>query len=407
MKFARYCTIIVVTAVLAGSLAFALFGSPSAVAQPAPTPAAGSAAPPAGSAAAAPAAGSAAAAAPAAAAPESWYQQLAHRPIDEDGNFWMPKAVNLEADSTDQMFYAVWALSAFFFLAITAAVVYFVIKYRHRPGHKAEPSASHNDALEITWTIIPTIISVFLFYYGWRTYVKVVTPPQKAIEIGVVASKWEWEFTHPNGATDWNLHVPVNQPIRLVMTSTDVLHAFYAPVMRVKQDVIPKRYTYAWFFPTKPGTYRLTCAEYCGTNHSQMACKTFDKDTGACLQRATVVVHESMASYQKYLDDRKADTNVNLDPVLVGSRVYNANCVSCHTIDGSARIGPSFKGNYGTPRKMTSGETIIMDENYIRESLLTPNVKIRDGYPASMTPFEGKLKEKEILGVIEFIKSLK
>ena len=398
-SFARYSALIAVTGLVTAALAFAVFGSPEAVANTAPAPAP----------APAPAAGAAPAApAPAAAATtEVWYQALAHKPIEEDGNFWMPKSVNLEADSTDQMFYAVLALSAFFFFAIAAAVVYLVVKYRHRPGHKAQPSAAHNDALEITWTVIPTIISVFLFYYGWRTYVKVVTPPTKAIEIGVVASKWEWNFTHPNGATDWNLHVPVNQPIRLVMTSTDVLHAFYAPVMRVKQDIIPKRYTYAWFFPTKPGTYRLTCAEYCGTNHSQMACKDIDADTGACKQRAVVVVHDSMASYAKYLEDRKAETSFSDDPVQNGMNVYKANCIACHTIDGSARIGPSFKGNYGTPRKISGGSEITMDENYIRESLMTPNAKIREGYPASMTSFEGKLNEKQITGVIEFIKSLK
>jgi cytochrome c oxidase subunit 2 len=300
----------------------------------------------------------------------------------------------------------VFGLSAFFFIGITIAVVYFVIKYRHRPGHKAQPSAAHNDALEITWTIIPTIISVFLFYYGWRTYVKVVTPPTKAVEINVIASKWNWKFIHQNGAEDSNLHVPRNVPVRLVMTSTDVLHSFYAPVMRVKQDLVPRRYTYAWFVATKPGTYRLTCAEYCGTNHSQMACKAFDKDTGACLQRAVVVVHEE-ADYRRYIQEKKDADNPFQDPVQLGAKVYQANCTSCHTIDGSPRIGPSFLHNYGTPRQMSDGATIVMDENYIRESLMTPSAKVRAGFPNSMTPFEGKLKEKEIQGVIEFIKSLK
>jgi cytochrome c oxidase subunit 2 len=409
-SFIRYCALIVVTAVITGAIVFVIGGSP-ADAQPAPAPV------PAGSAAAAaPAAGGAGAAAPAAPAPaDIWYTTLAKQPIDEDGNFWMPKAVNLEADSTDQMFYAVWALSAFFFLAITAAVVYLVIKYRHRPGHKAQPSASHNDALEITWTIIPTIISVFLFYYGWRTYVKVVTPPTHAIEINVIASKWEWKFIHSNGAEDSNLHVPVGVPVRLVMTSTDVLHAFYAPVMRVKQDVIPRRYTYAWFKATKPGTYRLTCAEYCGTNHSQMACKEFDKESGACLQRAVVVVHRENEirngavdkGYAQYLADNKDLNDPNQEPAQLGAKVYAAQCVSCHTTDGTPRIGPTFKGNFGTPRKMSDGSEVVMDENYIRESLMTPNAKVRAGFPASMTPFEGKLKEKEITGLIEYIKSLK
>lgn len=378
--------IIVVTAIITGAIVMVLFGAPGRDAAAQPTGGSGSAAP---------------AGVP---VPVSWYEELEQRPISEEGNFWIPKAVNLEADSTDSMFYAVLALSVFFFVAITIAVIYLVWKYRHRPGHKAEPSPSHHDTLEITWTVIPTIISVFLFYYGWRTYVKVVTPPTKAIEISVIASKWTWEFTHPNGGKDSNLHVPPNEAIRLVMTSTDVLHAFYAPVMRVKQDLIPRRYTYAWFFPTKPGTYRLTCAEYCGTNHSQMACKKFDAATGACLQRAVVVVHESMDSYKKYLD---AIGVVKGPPVLIGQKLFERNCVSCHTVDGSARIGPTFKGSFGTPRKLSDGSEIVMDENYIRESLENPNAKVRQGFAATMTPFTGKFKENEINGLIEYIKSVK
>jgi cytochrome c oxidase subunit 2 len=327
-----------------------------------------------------------------------WYELLTERPIDEDGNFWMPKAVNVEADSTDQMFYAVLGLSAFFFIAITIAVVYFVWKYRHRPGHKPEPSVAHNDALEITWTVIPTIICVFLFYFGWRTYVKVVTPPTKAVEINTLAWRWSWQFTHANGVKDKDLHVPVNTPVRLVMTSKDVLHAFYAPAMRVKQDIIPRRYTYAWFLATKPGTYRLTCAEYCGTDHSQMGITEEGR-------RAVVVVHES-GKYEQYLADEYARSN-QLPPAQLGQKVYEKNCTACHTIDGSAKVGPSFKGTFGTMVQMADGKSVKMDETYIRESVLNPTAKTRAGFPAGqMSSFEGQLKEKEIEGLIAFIKSL-
>ena len=175
------------------------------------------------------------------------------KPIEEAGTFWMPKSVNLAADDSDMMLYAVLALSVFFFVAIAIAVVYLTVKYRHRPGHRAEPSATHNDALEITWTVIPTIIVVILFWYGWRSYIRVVTPPNKAVEIDVLAWRWNWQFTHENGVTDSDLHVPAGVPVRLVMTSKDVLHSFYALAMRVKQDVVPRRFTYAWFDATKPG----------------------------------------------------------------------------------------------------------------------------------------------------------
>ena len=339
---------------------------------------------------------------------KAWYDQLADLPNqDQEGTFWMPTAVNAAADESDMMFYAVLGLSIFFFVAIAAAVIYFTIKYRHRPGHKPEPSAGHNDALEITWTVIPTIIVVFLFYYGWRSYVRVVTPPQKAVEIQVLAWRWNWQFTHSNGVTDSDLHVPVNTPVRLVMTSKDVLHSFYAPAMRVKQDVVPRRYTYAWFQATKPGTYRLTCAEYCGTNHSQMACLANDPDTGACTRRAVVVVH-APGDYERYLADKQAESQ-NLPPIELGKKLYSSKgCNACHTLDGTVKVGPSWAlKDWGQMITMDDGKQVKMDENYLRESILESTAKARPGFQKTMPIFEGQLKEKEVNGLIEYIKSLK
>jgi cytochrome c oxidase subunit 2 len=330
-----------------------------------------------------------------------WYDLLVNKQVEDlvGGNFWMPKAVNLTADDSDLMYYAVLGLSIFFFVAITGAVAYFVIKYRHRPGRKPEPSSGHNDALEITWTVIPTIICVFLFYYGWTSYVRVVTPPTKAVEINVLAWRWNWQFTHGNGVQDSDLHVPMNTPVRLVMTSKDVLHSFYAPVMRVKQDIIPRRYTYAWFFPTKPGTYRLTCAEYCGTNHSQMGITNDGR-------RAVVVVH-GPGGYERYLAD-KAAQSTGLPPDQLGKLLYEKKgCNACHTLDGTARVGPSFQRSFGTMVPLSDGTQVKLDENYIRESLMYPQAKARSGFPPSMPSFEGQLKPQEIEGIIAYIKSLK
>jgi len=375
--------------------------------------------PAAGSAAPAPAAGSAAPA-PAAAAPAgpAWYDTMANRPIEEEGTFWMPKAVNLAADETDVMFYAVLALSVFFFVAITIAVVYLTWRYRHRPGHKPEPSPTHNDALEITWTIIPTIISVLLFWYGWRSYIRVVTPPVKAVEIQVTAFQWGWKFTHQNGVTDSDLHVPSNTPVRLVMTSQDVLHSFYAPAMRVKQDVVPYRYTYAWFYATKPGVYRLTCAEYCGTSHAQMGCRETDPNTNACLRRAVVVVHQNGyedleahdgvidRGYEQYLQDSSKPPS---DPIEYGKLLYvKKGCNACHTTDGSPKIGPSWKvaGEWGTTINVEEGP-VKMDENYVRESIEYPAKKGRPGFNRTMPNFLGQLKPTELDALIAYIKSLK
>jgi cytochrome c oxidase subunit 2 len=330
-----------------------------------------------------------------------WYDILVNKPVEDlkGGNFWMPKAVNLIADDSDVMYYAVLGLSLFFFFAIAIVVIYFVIKYRHRPGHKAEVSPAHNDALEITWTVIPTIICVFLFYYGWASYVRVVTPPTKAVEINVLAWRWNWQFTHANGVQDSDLHLPVNTPVRLVMTSKDVLHSFYAPVMRVKQDIVPRRYTYAWFYPTKPGTYRLACAEYCGTNHSRMGITNEGR-------RAVVVVHEP-GGYERYLAD-KAALSLNMNPPDLGKMLYEKKgCNACHTVDGTPRVGPTFLHDFGTTVPLSDGTQVKMDENYIRESLLYPQAKARPGYPPSMPSFEGQLKEKEIEGIIAYLKSLK
>jgi len=356
-------------------------------------------------------------AAPAAAAKgpigPAWYDVEANKPVEEYGTFWMPKAVNAEADDSDMMFYAVLALSVFFFVAIAALVVYFTWKYRHRPGHKSEPSPSHHDVLEITWTVIPTIIVVFLFYYGWRSYIRVVTPPTSAVEINVVARQWGWTFTHSNGVQDSDLHVPVKTPVRLVMTSQDVLHSFYIPVMRIKQDIIPRRYTYAWFYAETPGTYRLNCAEYCGTDHSQMGC-TKKADNGECIGRRAVVVVEPDhgKTYKDYLDDKLAETS-NMPPAELGAKMYEKKgCNACHTVDGSDRVGPTWKvaGEWGKPFKLSDGSSAPMDENYIRESILTPNAKARDGFGGKlgqMPSFEGQLKDKELAGLIAYIKSLK
>jgi cytochrome c oxidase subunit 2 len=332
-----------------------------------------------------------------------WYDDLAKQPKETYGTFWMPPAVNAEADESDMMFYGVLGLSIFFFAAIAIAVVYLVIKYRHRPGHKAQPSAAHNDALEITWTVIPTIITVFLFYYGWRSYIRVVTPPTKAVEVQVTARRWSWTFTHENGVTDSDLHVPVGVPVRMVMTSTDVIHSFYIPVMRVKQDVIPRRYTYVWFEATKPGTYQMYCAEYCGTNHSQM--------------KPAVVVHEP-GGYERYLADKQANEQ-NMDPVKLGAMLYEKKgCNACHTIDGTPRVGPTWASHdWGQDVEMciasptcAQGTPIKIDESYLRESIEYPQAKFRKHdppYPASMPSMLGQLKEKEIQALIAYIKALR
>jgi cytochrome c oxidase subunit 2 len=193
-----------------------------------------------------------------------------------------------------------------------------------------------------------------------------------------------------------------------VMTSKDVIHSFYAPAMRVKQDVLPRRFTYAWFQATKPGTYRLTCAEYCGTSHAQMACLATD-ESGHCTRRAVVVVHKDLDDYRKYLDDKSSE-QLTLPPVQLGEMLYSKKgCNQCHTVDGTPRVGPTWKQpDWGKMITMDDGQQVKMDENYVKESILNPNAKARPNFPKGTMPsFEGQLKDSELNGLIAYIKSLK
>ncbi|MBE7451752.1 MAG: cytochrome c oxidase subunit II [Kofleriaceae bacterium] len=334
--------------------------------------------------------------APPAAAPPpaelSWWEQKAKQPYVHEGTYWLPPQASPAAKGPDNLFIAVLAMSAFFFFAITAAVIYFVIKYRHRPGHKAEPSPAHNDALEITWTVIPTIIVVILFVYGWRSYIDLTAIPETRPEnqIMVTAQKWNWSFRYYNGVEDNVLHVPQDQPVKLTMTSTDVLHSLFIPVFRVKQDVVPRRFTYAWFWATKPGVYRLYCTEYCGKDHS--------------LMKTVVVVHSS-GEYEKFLAEAFAKQQSLSGPALGESVFKKKGCEGCHSLDGSTRLGPTFKGAWGEQVKLADGSTITVDEKYIRDAILAPQAQSRPGFPPAMPVIP--LSDKEIEGVIEFIKAQK
>jgi cytochrome c oxidase subunit 2 len=304
----------------------------------------------------------------------------------------MPDQASSVAAGVDWMFYGILALSAVCFVGITVATLLFVWRYRHREGHKAEPSSSHNDTLEITWTVIPSLIVVVIFVLGWKGYVDMATAPRHALEVNVTAQKWSWQFTYPNGWVDNTLHVPVDEPVRMVMTSTDVLHSFFVPSFRVKQDVVPSRYTKLWFRATRPGTYRLFCAEYCGQQHSDMK---------------TVVVVHPPGGYEKYLQEAE-DRMLNLPPRELGELLYNKRgCPQCHTIDGAPSTGPTFKGIWGEARQFADGSAGVVDENYVRESILEPQAKVRAGFNPVMPTFKGKLKDKHITGIIEYIKSLK
>ncbi len=315
--------------------------------------------------------------------------------LNHEGTIWMPKQSSVMARDVDMLFYGILGLCLFFFVAITAAVVILVIKYRDRPGHEPEPSAAHNDILEITWTVIPSIIVVIIFVLGWKGYINLATPPRDALEIKVQGQKWVWSFGHTteggDAVQDSVFHVPVNRQVRLIMQSSDVLHSFFVPAFRIKQDVVPGRYTKLWFSATIPGTYRMYCAEYCGRDHS--------------LMKSKVIVHPP-GGYERYLA-AEAEKQNNLPPAELGAKVYKARCIGCHTTDGTRHTGPTFRGLMGKTEPLEGGRTALVDRNYILKSIVDPRADIVLGYPPSMPTFKGQLSQRQLDGLVEFIKTLK
>lgn len=308
------------------------------------------------------------------------------------GSFWFPEQGSDLAIQTDWLFHVVLAISVFFFLLIFILMSAFVWRYRRRPGVAAERTATHHTALELSWTIIPSIICAFIFYFGVNGYIDQRIPPLNATNIQVTGQKWKWLFTYPNGLVSPDLHVPIGEATQLTMRSEDVIHSLYIPAFRTKMDVVPGRYSKIWITPTSEGEHQIFCAEYCGTNHSAMLAKLY--------------VH-SRADYDKWLREEE-EKNLNRSPLEIGTELYKQRgCAQCHSIDGAAGIGPSFKGIFGHNTKLADGRTVVVDEDYIHESIIDPTAKVVAGFAPVMPTFKGKLKDKEIAGLIEFIKSLK
>lgn len=316
--------------------------------------------------------------------------------MDFLNDFLLPPAKSTHAGAVDQLFGFVNFVSAILVVGIAIAVVYFAIKYRRRSENEVTPIIRQNVPLEVTWTVIPLILVFIVFGWGFKGYMELTQVPENAYEIQVTAQRWSWSFEYPNGATSMNeLHVPANRPVKLVMHSraNDVIHSFFVPDFRVKKDVLPDQYTTLWFNVKEPGKSDLFCAEYCGTNHSDM--------TG------TVIAH-SQQDFKEWLAEAGASSEENLPPVERGKKLFTQNaCNSCHSVDGSKMTGPTMKGLYGSEEKLDNGETVKVDENYLRESILNPNAKIVAGYGPVMPSFKGQLNDEQIDALIEYIKEQK
>lgn len=305
----------------------------------------------------------------------------------------MPPQGSAFAAEVDGVYMALFWLSVILFLGITIAAVYFAWRYRYKPG-RVTPHITHNTTLEITWTVLPLLLCVGIFFWGLKGWMEYAVAPGEAMEIQVTAAKWVWKFEYPDGTRDaGNLHVPINKPVKFLMTSEDVIHDFFVPDMRVKHDIIPGRFTEEWFTPTVGGEHLITCAEYCGKGHSDM--------------RGKVIV-ESQAEFDNYILTGGTEWEQYKDHMADWGKIQweRKGCNSCHTLDGSKSKGPSWKGIWHKMEKMNNGSTVLVDENYIKESENSPTAKVVDGFQPIMPTFNGLIRPHEFEGIVALIQSL-
>lgn len=302
----------------------------------------------------------------------------------------MPVAGSKIAESVDTLYaFLIWA-SFISCILVIGGMVYFAMKYRRRSENDKTPYISHNTFLEFLWSFIPFVIFMVVFAWGWLVFHDMRTIPEKGLEVNVVGQKWYWDFLYKSGRkTSGEFTVPVNTPVKLIMRSNDVIHSFFIPGFRVKQDVVPGRYTAMWFEATKPGNYQVFCTEFCGDGHAAM------------LAKLNVL---PQAQFEEWLQN---DPYKGLSLVEIGQRVFEGKCVACHNTNTEKKVGPGFAGLFGSQRKFQDGSSAAADENYIRSSMLNPNEQVVEGYPAGVMPiFQGQMSEQEMTAVIDYIKGL-
>src|SRR6202140_2790461 len=297
-----------------------------------------------------------------------------------------PDRASTAAGNVDALFIFLLIVSGLMTLLIFTAWTFFAPRCRYRRGVLAE-QIEGSIPLELTWSIIPLFVFMVIFAWGAVVYFKSRTPPRDSTEVYVVAKQWMLKLEHAEGQREINeLHVPVGRDVKLIMTSQDVIHSFFVPAFRMKQDVLPGRYTVAWFRATKPGTYHLFCAEYCGTQHSGMI--------------GSIVVQEP-AQYEAWM------SGGSTGPLsATGEKIFaELGCVTCHRTDTQGR-GPNLQGVFGKPGLLEDGRTVTADENYIRESILDPGAKVVKGFKPIMPTFQGIVSEEQLNALVAYVKSL-
>jgi len=301
---------------------------------------------------------------------------------------FFPQQASEQAAQVDALYFFLVAVTAFFTVLVAVLVVVFAVKF-HRKHDTEVGEAIHGSlALELLWTVIPLGITMVMFVWGAQVFFHMTRAPKGAMEIFVVGKQWMWKAEHTGGAREINeLHVPVGQPVKLIMGSEDVIHSFFIPDFRVKADVVPGRLNTLWFTATKPGKYHIFCTQYCGTKHSAMI--------------GWVTVMEP-AEYQAWLGGGTSGGSMADN----GAKLFqDLACSTCHLENGQGRA-PSLKGVYGKTVQLQNGQTVTVDEAYIRESVLNPQAKVVAGFQPIMPTFQGLVTEEQLLQLIAYIKSL-
>lgn len=345
---------------------------------------------------------------------------------DVEDSFWFPKQASSFASEVDWVYDFILYICIAFFVPMMAFMVWTMFKYTKKKGTKAESQVTHNTPLELAWSIGPSVLLVWMFVQGSISYLDMRTPPEGSYDVGVQAFKWGWTMDYGSGTFHPELHIVKDEPTKLSMRSTDVIHSLYIPAFRAKKDIVPGRYNYMWFKPTvasekvsdeelakakkqsegsdgwdydkyqfTPDGYTffdLYCAEYCGTNHSEM--------------QTAVVVHETQEELDAWI---KANSSRPEDqtPAEWGQLLYNRRgCSGCHSNDGSKLVGPSFKDVYASQHALASGDNVVVDDNYIRESIIAPKAKVVAGYQPVMPSYKGQLSDDDIESIIAYLKSI-
>lgn len=299
-----------------------------------------------------------------------------------------PEQASSLAGDVDALYFFLIAVSGFFAVLISIAIIIFAVKYRRRKDDEVGAAIHGSTALEVAWSVVPLVIVLFIFGWSASVYLAISRPPRGAMDIYVVGKQWMWKIQHPEGRREINeLHIPVGRPIRLTMGSEDVIHSFFVPAFRVKADVVPGRFTTLWFQATKPGRYHLFCTEYCGAQHSGM-----------------IGWIEAMepAAFQAWLAGGAAEGTL----ASSGEKLFQElACSTCHRPDSQGR-GPVLDGLFGRTVELQGGGTVVADESYIRESIVNPQARILAGYQPMMPTFQGLISEEGLLQLVAYVKSL-